>query len=66
MTDLGIFLITHPWMLHAIAVIALVAIFGVFCAMAVCFERIRTQRPLQNKREFAQDLVPGLRRNVQC
>jgi hypothetical protein len=66
MTDLGIFLTTHPWMLHAIAVIALVTIFGVFCAIAAYFEPIRTQRSLHSKREFAQDLVPGLRRNVQC
>jgi hypothetical protein len=53
-------------MLHAIAVIALVTIFGVFCAIAAYFEPIRTQRSLHSKREFAQDLVPGLRRNVQC
>ena len=66
MTDLGIFLTTHIWMLHAIATIALVAIFGASSAIVACFERIRTQGPLQNRRAFAQDLVPGLRRNVQC
>ena len=63
---LGILFTTNPLILRAIAVIALVAIFGVFYAIEVYFERIRMQRPLQNKHEFAQDHVPGLRRNVQC
>ena len=68
MTDLGMFLTTHPWMLHAIAVIALVAIFGVSCAIVSYVERMWSQGPrrTEKQREIGQALVRGLGRDMNC
>jgi hypothetical protein len=63
---LGILLTTHPWMLHFMAVILLVVSLCVLYAVASFVERVWSQRPrqIENRRESAQSLVPGLRRNL--
>jgi len=58
--------LTHPLVLRVMVVIALAAVFYALRAVALYVERVWSQGPrdIENRPEFGQTLVPGLRRNI--
>src|ERR1035437_1412088 len=68
-TEAWIILFSTPnWVFRVMVVTAIVAAVCILYAITSDVGRIWSQRPRQpgNTREIAQDLVPGLRRDLKC